>query len=168
MFFFTRRHDKPHQQCGFQHRSIATRVPWKRKAQGFAVALESPHTNWRTGLQVFCLHCWRVWNMNNRWFCWAKACEHRSSLICGPFIRLSLHPSLIILSLFLVVSSHPVSLLCFNFLIILYLLSVSFHFLLFVVSRGTRVPSAIVMATTLGRQDGGLISGLAAFMEENF
>lgn len=26
----------------------------------------------------------------------------------------------------------------------------------------------IVMATMLGRQDGGLVSGLASFMEENF
>lgn len=69
--------------------------------------------------------------MNNQLLCWAKTCEHQSSLICGPFIRLSLHPPLITLSLFLVVSSRPVSLLCFNFLIILYLLSASFHFLSF-------------------------------------
>lgn len=70
--------------------------------------------------------------MNNQLLCWAKTCEHQSSLICGPFIRLSLHPPLITVSLFLVVSSlfHCSALISSSFYISsprLFIFSPSFH-----------------------------------------
>lgn len=68
-------------------------------------------------------------------------------------------------SLLLCIRYHHISFLHFppHFIPLLSVFSFSLYFLS--VSRGTGAPRAIVMATTMERQDGGVITGLASFTE---